>query len=90
MKSPMPFSASPSALCGLGVALLAVALFAQGCGYTLVGRASNIPDDIREIYVEPLVNQTQRQQVEQLLTQAIIDELVTRRRFEVINDITEA
>ena len=71
-------------------AALALALFAQGCGYTLVGRASNIPEDIRQIYVEPLINQTSRQQVEQILTQAIIDELVTRRRFEVTSDLAEA
>ncbi|MEO1086710.1 MAG: LPS assembly lipoprotein LptE [Acidobacteriota bacterium] len=90
MKSPTRVTAPPSTFRGLGVALLAIALFAQGCGYALVGRASNIPDDIRKIYVEPLVNQTQRQQVEQLLTQAIVDELVTRRRFEVINDLADA
>jgi len=71
-------------------AALTLLLFAQGCGYSLVGRASNIPEDIRQIYVEPLVNQTSRQQVEQIITQAIIDELVTRRRFEVTNTLGEA
>lgn len=91
MMSPTRTTASPfSAYRGMGIALLAIVLFAQGCGYALVGRASNIPEDIRKIYVEPLINQTQRQQVEQLLTQAIVDELVTRRRFEVINDLGDA
>lgn len=61
-----------------------------GCGYTLVGRASNIPEDIRQVYVEPMENGTARLQVEQILTQAILDELVTRRRFEVINEINDA
>lgn len=61
-----------------------------GCGYTLVGQASNIPEDIKAVYVEPLENGTSRLQVEQILTQAILDELVTRRRFEVINDPADA
>lgn len=70
------------------VALCCVLL--TGCGYSLVGRASNIPEDIKRVYVEPLVNDTSRLQVEQILTQAILDELVTRRRFEVINDEADA
>lgn len=56
----------------------------SGCGYTLVGLASNIPEDVRTVYVEPLENRTSRAQVEQVLSRAIIDELVTRRRFEVV------
>ena len=62
---------------------LTATIFVTGCGYTLVGRASTIPEDVRTVYVEPLVNETQRAQVEQILTQAISDELVTRRRFSV-------
>ncbi len=72
----------------LGVCILAVGI--AGCGYSLVGRATNIPEDIKRVYVEPLENKTSRQQVEQILTQAILDELVTRRRFEVINEIADA
>ena len=71
-------------------ALLASALLA-GCGYTLVGQASTIPDDVRQVYVEPLVNATQRAQVEQILTQAISDEMVTRRRnFSVTSSAGDA
>ncbi len=66
------------------------ALLLAGCGYTLVGRASNIPEDIQNVYVEPLENATPRPQVEQILTQAISDELLTRRRFSVVNSAAEA
>lgn len=66
--------------------LLVSLVVSTGCGYNLVGRASNIPEDIRSVYVRTLENSTQRTQVEQILTQAIIDELVTRRRFEVVNE----
>lgn len=70
--------------------VLAAACVLTGCGYNLVGRASNIPQDIEVVYIEPLVNSTQRVQVEQILTQAIVDELVTRRRFTVANGVSEA
>ena len=62
----------------------------MGCGYALVGRASNIPDDVRQVYVYPLENETARSQVEQILTRAIIDELVTRRRFALTKTAAEA
>ena len=73
------------------VAALAVAgVLFTGCGYTLVGLASNIPEDIEKIFVEPLENSTQRAQVEQILTRAISDELLTRRRYEIVNTSAEA
>jgi Lipopolysaccharide-assembly len=68
-------------------AALSVAALTAGCGYSLVGKASTIPSDVRTVYIEPLVNATQRAQVDQILTQAISDEMVTRRRnFTVASD----
>ncbi|MEE8137260.1 MAG: LptE family protein [Thermoanaerobaculia bacterium] len=67
---------------------LLLTLFGLGlsaCGYGLIGRTSNLPADIQNIYVAPLQNQTTRSQVDLLLTRAIIDELVTRRRFDVVS-----
>ena len=72
------------------VAVVLVASLLAGCGYSLVGRATNIPEDIEAVFVEPLENKTPRQQVEQILTQAILDELVTRRAFEIVNSEAEA
>lgn len=69
-------------LSSLALTLLVLGLTA--CGYGLLGRTSNLPTDIESIYVEPLVNRTTRPQVDLLLTRAIIDELVTRRRFKVV------
>jgi outer membrane lipopolysaccharide assembly protein LptE/RlpB len=67
-------------------AALAVAfLLLGGCGYALVGRGSNIPDDVREVYLEAFENRTQRAEVEQFITQAMADELVTRRRFSIVS-----
>ncbi|HEX2252805.1 MAG TPA: LPS assembly lipoprotein LptE [Thermoanaerobaculia bacterium] len=68
---------------GPGVAALLALLLLAGCGYALVGRATNIPADVEEIYVRPLVNATPRSQVDQFLTRAIADELVTRQHLRV-------
>jgi outer membrane lipopolysaccharide assembly protein LptE/RlpB len=68
----------------LGASLLAT-LWLIGCGYALVGKASNIPESIQKVYIKPLQNRTQRSEVEQILTRAIADEMVTRRRFTVVN-----
>jgi outer membrane lipopolysaccharide assembly protein LptE/RlpB len=64
---------------------LAVAPLA-GCGYALVGRGTNIPDNIQSIYLAPLENETRRSEVEQILTRALAEELVSRRRFTLVND----
>ena len=68
----------------------ATAALQLGCGYALVGRASTLPADIREVYVAPLVNQTPRVQLEQFLTSALTDELVNRRRFAIVRSLAEA
>lgn len=70
--------------------LLAVGCTLGGCGYSLVGRASNIPDDVRRVYIEPLINQTNRSQVEQFLGRAIADEMVTRQHFAVVSGAQDA
>jgi outer membrane lipopolysaccharide assembly protein LptE/RlpB len=64
--------------------LIAAALLPVGCGYGLIGRTSNLPEDIDSIFVETLENRTTRQQINLFLTQAIVDEFVTRRRYDVV------
>ena len=64
----------------LGVSLLSLG----GCGYALVGRGSNLPADIKNVYIRPLENRTPRSQVEQALTRAIAEEMVQRQRFAVL------
>ena len=61
-----------------------------GCGYALVGRGTNIPDDVRSVYLEAFENETRRAEVEQFVTQAIADELLTRRRFSLSASILES
>lgn len=70
-------------------AMLSVLVLA-GCGYALVGKASNIPEDIRTVFLQAFENQTTRVEVEQFLTQAVADELVTRPRFDLVSTEAEA
>ena len=63
--------------------LTALAVSSWGCGYALVGRGSNLPEDIRAVYIAPLNNRTTTAQVEQILGVAIADEMVLRQRFDV-------
>ncbi|MEJ2084613.1 MAG: LptE family protein [Acidobacteriota bacterium] len=74
----------------ISVLVVCAALSQLGCGYGLVGRTSNLPEDIQKIYVDPLENRTTRTQVNLYLTQAIVDELVTRRRFEIVSSASSA
>jgi outer membrane lipopolysaccharide assembly protein LptE/RlpB len=70
--------------------LLAIAILPLGCGYALVGRASNIPESIRTVYLSPLENTTRRSEVEQILTRALAEELVSRRRFSLSREAATA
>jgi len=70
--------------------LLLVTALPVGCGYALVGRASNIPENIHKVYLAPMENATRRSEVEQILTRALADELVTRKRFTLVNDAADS
>ena len=71
--------------------LLIVALVPTlACGYALVGKGSSIPEDVRNVIVSPLVNETPRNLVDQRLTAAVTDEMVVRQRFTVVNSLDTA
>jgi len=82
MRFPGRNSASPR-LRGV-VSLLIMTCLSSGCGYALVGRGSNLPPEVRNVYLKPFENGTGRARVDSILTQAVADELVTRQRFAVV------
>lgn len=69
--------------------LLALATL-LGCGYALVGRSSNLPEDVQVVYVETLKNVTGRAQVDQIVTSALAQQFVSRQRFQVARSASEA
>lgn len=75
---------------GHGCLALVLITALAGCGYGLVGRSSNLPADIQNIFISPLENRTLRQQVDQILTQAISEEFLRRPRFKLVNSVLEA
>jgi hypothetical protein len=68
-----------------GAAALAVlaAAAAMGCGYTLVGRGSFLPDSIKRIAFPTFRNSTPRVALEQRLSAAVARELASRGQFSV-------
>lgn len=67
------------------VLLAAVSILAApGCGYSLAGRGSFLPDYIRVVGIPPLVNNSTFFQVEQILTEKIRTEFIGRGRYTVV------
>ncbi|HEY4231615.1 MAG TPA: LPS assembly lipoprotein LptE [Thermoanaerobaculia bacterium] len=67
---------------GLGLGFGAV-LILTGCGYTLVGKGSTLPESIKVVQFTTLENRTQRAGLEQRLSAEIARELASRGRFKV-------
>ena len=67
------------------IILLVLAVCASsGCGYSLAGRGSFLPEYIRVIGIPQLVNNSTFFQVEQILTEKIRTEFIGRGRYTVI------
>jgi outer membrane lipopolysaccharide assembly protein LptE/RlpB len=65
-------------------------LLSSGCGYHTAGRVNTLPDEFRTIAVPAFVNQTQTYKIEQRLTVAVVQELVTRTRYHILNEPSES
>jgi hypothetical protein len=70
------------------VALCLLLCLPLGCGYALVGRGVAIDPDIKVIAVPLFEDNTGKPGIEQQVTEKVIEELLKRGRFEVIQ--TEA
>jgi outer membrane lipopolysaccharide assembly protein LptE/RlpB len=58
----------------------------SGCGYSLVGHSNFLDPSIRTIEVRAFVNRTTRVELEQRVTQAVGEELVSRGSLQLVND----
>ena len=67
-----------------GALLLGAALLgAGGCGYSLVGKGSSLPESVKVVQFTTLENMTPRVGLEQRLSAEIARELASRGRFKV-------
>src|ERR1043165_8054093 len=77
--------------CRLPVAGWMLALMVlSGCGYGLVGTGNSLPPTIHSIQVPAFVNKTTRVNLEQLVTQAVGNEFVSRGRMRRVTNPKDA
>ncbi len=60
----------------------------NGCGYALVGRGTIVDPTIKKIGVPMFVNGTGKPSLDQKITQRVIEELLRRGRFDVVQERT--
>ena len=68
----------------LSCVLLALTLGATGCGYTRVGAASHVPANVRTLAVPVFQSKVQGFRTEAAFTQAVVRELNSRTRYQVL------
>jgi outer membrane lipopolysaccharide assembly protein LptE/RlpB len=66
----------------LTLALLAL----SGCGYTLVGKGNFLPPDAKTVQIPTFVNRTTRAELEQRVTRAVQEEMVSRSALKLSSD----
>jgi hypothetical protein len=75
---------------GPAVVCLAIAFSAASCGYHLAGRADTVPDTVHTIAIPTFRNNTTEFKIEQHLTSAVAREFMTRTRYRIISDPSQA
>ena len=66
-----------------GVLLLSTLV--ANCGYHTTAQATQLPTDVHTIAVPAFVNKTRTYRIEQILTAAVVRELISRTHYHVIN-----
>ena len=74
----------------LRVFLTSSILFLTGCGYHAVGAASHLPASIRTLAVPTFTTRAQAFHTEFAFTQAVVRELNTRTKYQILNRDTDA
>ena len=73
------------------IACLALGAFALGsCGYHVAGQADLVPKDVHTIAIPPFTNATVKYKLTDSLPEAISREFITRTRYKLVNDPTQA
>jgi outer membrane lipopolysaccharide assembly protein LptE/RlpB len=75
---------------GLVLVLAWILCWQSGCGYSLSGRGSYLPEYIKKIAIPIFKNNTPRYELEQRITRAVIDTMVKRGKYQIVTDESEA
>jgi hypothetical protein len=73
---------------GAGAVLFAAAVAAGACGYSLVGKGVIVDPSIRRIGVPLFKDDTGKPGLDQKITQKVIEELLKRGHFDVVQEAT--
>ncbi len=60
-------------------------LTACGCGYKTGGHAATLPATVHTVAIPAFVNQSKTYRAEQVLTQAVVREFVSRTHYRILN-----
>ena len=85
-KCKMRFLGHESSQCWQVVAVMLILLITTACGYHTAGHAVTLPSDVRTIAIPAFVNRTQTYKIEQRLTAAVVQEMVTRTHYHILNE----
>ncbi len=82
---PLITKTSPPAATLFSFALvLAMLCSPAGCGYRLAGRSNTLPPEVESIGIPLFANRTSRPELEQRITEQIIDQFSTRGRLYIL------
>src|SRR5947209_11573856 len=68
----------------LGTVLLCL-LLTSACRYHTAGHAVTVPDDVHTVAIPAFVNQTHTYKIDQMLTEAVVHEMITRTHYRIVN-----
>ncbi len=74
----------------LSLAVLFSAFWATACGYHTAGHAVTLPANVQTIAIPAFVNRTQTYKIEQRLTAAVVQEMVTRTHYHILNEPSDS
>ena len=74
----------------LCLTLLVAPIALAGCGYHVAGHASTLPAEWTDIAIPAFKNDTTTYRIEQRMTQAVIREFITRTKYRVVQDPSNA
>ena len=67
-----------------------LAFFTTACGYHTAGHAVTLPANVQTIAIPAFVNRTQTYKIEQRLTAAVVQEMVTRTHYHILNEPSDS
>lgn len=71
-------------------ALIASGFVLGSCGYHVAGQANLVPKTVQTVAIPPFQNATVRYKLTDLLPEAISREFISRTKYQIVNDPTQA